>query len=71
MIRMPTAIADLPAKMLLQVHDELLFEVETSAAPALIKAAKAVMENAAHPAVHISVPLTVESGQGQNWAEAH
>ena len=36
MIRMPTAIADIPAKMLLQVHDELLFEVEEDAAPALI-----------------------------------
>jgi DNA polymerase-1 len=71
MIRMPTAIADIPAKMLLQVHDELLFEVEQDAAPALIKAAKATMEGAAHPAVHLKVPLIVEAGQGQNWAAAH
>ncbi|MEI6099691.1 MAG: DNA polymerase I [Alphaproteobacteria bacterium] len=71
MIRMPAAIADLPARMLLQVHDELLFEVDESAAPALIKAAKATMEGAAHPAVHLKVPLIVEAGQGPNWAAAH
>ncbi|MBP9950605.1 MAG: DNA polymerase I [Cypionkella sp.] len=71
MIRMPAAIADLPARMLLQVHDELLFEVDCSAVPALITAAKAVMENAAHPAVHIKVPLIADSGIGQSWAEAH
>ena len=71
MIRMPAAIADLPARMLLQVHDELLFEVDCSAVPALITAAKAVMESAADPAVKLAVPLTVEAGQGRNWAEAH
>ena len=71
MIRMPSAIAGLPAKMLLQVHDELLFEVEEGAASALIKAAKATMEGAAHPAVHLKVPLIVEAGQGVNWAAAH
>ena len=71
MIRMPAAIADLPARMLLQVHDELLFEVDCSAVPALITAAKAVMESAAGPAVKLAVPLTVEAGQGRNWAEAH
>lgn len=71
MIRMPEAIAALPAKMLLQVHDELLFEVETDAAEALIKVAKQVMEQAAHPAVHLKVPLTAEAGQGATWAAAH
>ena len=71
MIRMPQAIAGLPAKMLLQVHDELLFEVEESAAPDLIAAAKHTMENAAHPAVDLKVPLIVEAGQGPNWAAAH
>ncbi|WP_284163708.1 DNA polymerase I [Frigidibacter sp. SD6-1] len=71
MIRMPKAIADLPAKMLLQVHDELLFEVEEGAVDALISAARAVMEGAAHPAVHLDVPLTVDAGRGLNWAEAH
>ncbi|MGV8985588.1 MAG: DNA polymerase I [Cypionkella sp.] len=71
MIRMPAAIEGIPARMLLQVHDELLFEVEEGAAEALIKAAKAVMEGASHPAVSLKVPLTVEAGQGLNWAAAH
>ncbi len=71
MIRMPAAIAGLPAQMLLQVHDELLFEVEADAADRLIAAARAVMEGAAHPAVHLDVPLVVDAGQGANWAEAH
>ncbi|MGB3147609.1 MAG: DNA polymerase I [Paracoccaceae bacterium] len=71
MIRMPKAIAHLPARMLLQVHDELLFEVEEGAVDPLIAAARAVMEGAAHPAVHLSVPLVVDAGQGANWAEAH
>ncbi|WP_322867779.1 DNA polymerase I [Aquicoccus sp. G2-2] len=71
MIRMPAAIHDLPAKMLLQVHDELLFEVEDAATDDLIAAARDVMENAAAPAVHIDIPLTVDSGKGANWAEAH
>lgn len=71
MIRMPAAIAAIPAKMLLQVHDELLFEVEDGAAEALIKVAKDVMEGASHPAVHLKVPLTVEAGVGATWAAAH
>ena len=71
MIRMPGAIEGLPAKMLLQVHDELLFEVEEAAAQALIKVAKDVMEGASHPAVHLKVPLTVEAGVGASWAAAH
>ena len=71
MVRMPDAIAKLPAKMLLQVHDELLFEVEDSAVDDLIAAAKDVMEGASMPAVKLSVPLIVDAGQGANWAEAH
>ena len=71
MIRMPGAIADLPAKMLLQVHDELIFEVEEGAVAPLIAAARTVMEGAAEPAVHLSVPLVVDAGQGASWAEAH
>ncbi|MDF1855003.1 DNA polymerase I [Pseudooceanicola sp.] len=71
MIRMDDAIVGLPARMLLQVHDELVFEVEQGAEEALIKAARDVMENAADPAVKLSVPLTVDAGQGANWAEAH
>ena len=71
MIRMEAAIEGMPAKMLLQVHDELLFEVEDGAVDDLIGAAREVMEGAADPAVKLSVPLTVDAGQGANWAEAH
>ena len=71
MIRMPDAIAKLPAKMLLQVHDELLFEVEDRAVDDLIGIAKDVMEGAALPVVKLDVPLTVDAGKGANWAEAH
>ena len=71
MIRMPEAIADLPARMLLQVHDELVFEVDEGHEAALIDAARDVMENANDPVVKLSVKLTVDAGQGRNWAEAH
>jgi DNA polymerase-1 len=71
MIRMPDAIAKLPAKMLLQVHDELLFEVDQGAEDDLIKVAREVMEGAADPVVHLTVPLIADAGQGKNWAEAH
>ena len=71
MVRMPEAIAALPAKMLLQVHDELLFEVEASAVDDLIGVARDVMEGAAEPVVKLDVPLVVDAGQGANWAEAH
>ena len=71
MIRMPKAIADLPATMLLQVHDELLFEVDEAAADTLAARAKEVMEGAADPAVHLTVKLTVEAGKGASWAAAH
>jgi DNA polymerase I len=71
MVRMPKAIAGLDAKMLLQVHDELLFEVAEDAAAPLIAAAREIMEGAAAPAAHLSVPITVDAGQGANWAEAH
>ncbi|MCG7572951.1 DNA polymerase I [Phaeobacter sp. CNT1-3] len=71
MIRMPDAIADLPAKMLLQVHDELIFEVDEAAADQVVERAREVMEGAAAPALHMSVPLVVDAGRGANWAEAH
>ena len=71
MIRMPAAIEGLPAKMLLQVHDELIFEVEEGAVDDLINAARDVMENASDPAVKLDVKLAVDAGQGANWAEAH
>ena len=71
MVRMDGAIAGLPAKMLLQVHDELIFEVDEGAVEETITAVKAVMEGAALPAVKLDVPLVVDAGQGANWAEAH
>ena len=71
MIRMPDAIKDLPATMLLQVHDELLFEVEKGAEDDLIAAARQVMENAADPVVKLDVKLDVDAGVGASWAEAH
>ena len=71
MIRMPAAIAGLDAKMLLQVHDELLFEVSEAEADRLIPIAKEVMEGSSHPAVSLNVHLAVEAGKGKNWAEAH
>ncbi|WP_372920719.1 DNA polymerase I [Roseovarius sp.] len=71
MIRMPAAIEDLPAKMLLQVHDELIFEVHEDSADTLIATAREVMQGAADPTVRIDVPLVVDAGQGANWAEAH
>ena len=71
MIRMPAAIKGMDAKMLLQVHDELLFEVAEQQADALTTIARDVMEGAADPAVHLQVHLNVEAGRGKNWAEAH
>jgi DNA polymerase I len=71
MIRVPKAIEGLPAKMLLQVHDELVFEVAQGAVEETIAAVRKVMEGAAHPAVDLSVPLVVDAGAGPNWARAH
>lgn len=72
MIRMPEAISGIEgARMLLQVHDELVFEVPENNADALIEAAKKTMENAAMPAVNISVPLVVEAHAAKNWNDAH
>ena len=69
MLRLPRALteAGLAARMLLQVHDELLFEAPEAEAVKLAALAKQVMEGAAS----LSVPLVVETGQGANWAEAH
>lgn len=71
MVRMEAAIAGQPAKMLLQVHDELIFEVEDGAQDALIATAREVMEGAADPAVKLDVHLAVDAGQGKSWAQAH
>ncbi|MBP7242276.1 DNA polymerase I [Amaricoccus sp.] len=71
MIRVPDAIRGLPARMLLQVHDELLFEVGESAVEETVARVRAVMEGAALPAVELSVPLVVDAGSGPSWAAAH
>ena len=74
MIRMPGALDDAnlsSARMLLQVHDELVFEVAEREADALIKIARSVMEGAAAPAVHLSVPIHVDAKSAANWEAAH
>ena len=63
--------AGLPARMLLQVHDELLFEVEEGAVEETVAAVRQVMEAAAMPAVALDVPLVVDAGRGTTWAAAH
>ena len=74
MIRMPDALeaAKLSsARMLLQVHDELVFEVKEADSAALIKTARRVMETASEPAVKLSVPINVDAKAALNWDEAH
>ena len=73
MIRMPDALkeAGLSAKMLLQVHDELVFEVPEAEMDRTVPVVKEIMEKAALPAIEISVSLTVDCGVGDNWDEAH
>jgi DNA polymerase-1 len=73
MIRMPGALkaAGLSARMLLQVHDELVFEAPEAEADETCKVASAVMEQAAEPAVALSVPLVVDARAAANWDEAH
>ena len=69
MLRLPEALAEagLGARMLLQVHDELLFEVPAAEAAETAALVRAVMERAAR----LRVPLVVETGSGLNWADAH
>ena len=73
MIRMPDALRDarLSARMLLQVHDELIFEAPDAEAEAACKLVSKVMADAAEPAVKLSVPLDVEARAANNWDEAH
>ena len=73
MIRMPGALASakLTARMLLQVHDELVFEAPQDEVEATIAVAKEVMEHAAEPARHLSVPIQVDARAADNWDEAH
>ncbi|WP_416897225.1 MAG: DNA polymerase I [Minwuia sp.] len=69
MIRIPGAMSDagLKTKMLLQVHDELIFEAPEDEVERVIETVKSTMEGAAS----LSVPLTVEAGVGDSWADAH
>jgi DNA polymerase-1 len=73
MARIPAAIAaeGLKARMLLQVHDELVFEAPREEADAVCALARRVMEKAAEPAFSLSVPLIVEARAADNWDEAH
>ena len=73
MIKMPAALsgAGLKARMLLQVHDELIFEAPEAEADATVALVKQTMETAAAPARNISVPLVVEAQAASNWGEAH
>ncbi|MBX2853719.1 MAG: DNA polymerase I [Rhodobacteraceae bacterium] len=73
MVRIPDVISAnrLPARMLLQVHDELLFEVDEGAVEEVSAVLKDVMEKASKPTVELAIPLTVDAGWGGSWAEAH
>ncbi len=73
MIRMDDALeqAKLSAKMLLQVHDELVFEVPDSEVAATIEVVRKVMTDAPHPYLQLAVPLQVDAKAAQNWDEAH
>jgi DNA polymerase-1 len=73
MIRMPKALeASSPnARMLLQVHDELIFEAPDAEVDRTIATAVQVMENSVEPAAMLSVPLKVDARAALNWDEAH
>jgi DNA polymerase-1 len=73
MARIPAALAGekLHARMLLQVHDELLFEVPEGEVEATAQAVRTVMEGACAPHCELSVPLVVETGWAGSWDEAH
>ena len=73
MIAMPAALkkAKLSARMLLQVHDELIFEAPKAEADETCALVVKVMQNAPTPAVELTVPLDVEARAAKNWDEAH
>lgn len=73
MIRMPQALdnAKLDAVMMLQVHDELLFDVPEDQVEKTVAVVREIMEAAAGPALQLTVPLVVDAGIADNWAEAH
>jgi DNA polymerase-1 len=73
MIRMPEALASagLKTRMLLQVHDELIFEAPEAEAAAASEVIRRVMSAAPLPAVALSVPLVVDVRAAANWDDAH
>ena len=73
MVRMPAALATVApnTRMLLQVHDELVFEAPDNEVDAVIRTACQVMERSAEPAAMLSVPLKVDARAAANWDEAH
>ena len=73
MIRLPGALAEagLDARMLLQVHDELIFEADADTAEDAVAVIRQVMEGAAAPVLELAVPLVAEAGIAGSWAEAH
>jgi DNA polymerase-1 len=73
MIRIPAAFKaeGLSSRMLLQVHDELVFEVPDLEVDKTMVVAKAVMEKAPEPAIRFSIPIKVDARAAQNWEEAH
>ncbi|HHL42521.1 MAG TPA: DNA polymerase I, partial [Hellea balneolensis] len=72
MMRMPETISKLEGtRMLLQVHDELIFETPSAQARDLINLVRPVMVRACEPAVTLSVPLVVDANAADNWNDAH
>src|SRR6266480_2961092 len=71
--RLPAALerAGLKARMLLQVHDELLFEAPEAEVEATAQLVKDIMEGACAPRCEVSVPLVVENGRARSWDQAH
>ena len=71
--RLPAALdaAGIDADMLLQVHDELIFEAPSDQAAAAKDLITSVMQAAARPVLDLSVPLVVEAGIANSWADAH
>ncbi len=73
MIRIPRILTAnlLSANMLLQVHDELIFEVPNNQIRETSELVTQIMEKACNPVIKLDVPLVVETGVGDNWSEAH
>ena len=73
MIKMPITISklNLKSKMLLQVHDELIFETPEDEVEVAFKAIKSTMESAHKPILYLDVPIIVDGGIADSWAKAH